>query len=337
MLRSTGRHILKCAPSIRKRFVSSGEDLAAARKIFVNQREMSPDDHETLQEYLRIPECFRERQQGLREPAAAFVPSRKERLEDQLVQRAFSQKDYFNVSTFTSLEEMMAAGVHFGHKKGAWNPLMKRFILGTRFDTHIINLDHTKSYLERALEFLCHCVYIGLRVVFVNSRPHFQYLTQATARECGQYFITDKWTTGKLTDPMGSLGTLRLPDLMICTSSTVCAQGILEANHMGIPTIAVVDTDADPRIITYPVPGNDDSMSSIKLFSRIFRDAIQRAQEKRAQDLLILNRQTPLDLENAHSNVQALVDGLDSRYDELDRKCSMILSSHGPSNPHYFS
>ncbi len=52
---------------------------------------------------------------------------------------------------------------------------------------------------------------------------------------------------------------------------------------MLIPTVAICDTDIDPSQITYPVPGNDDSMVSVQLYARLFKEAIMRGKAKRAQ------------------------------------------------------
>jgi len=51
-------------------------------------------------------------------------------------------------------------------------------------------------------------------------------------------------------------------------------QAIIDAAKVGIPTIGVVDSDCNPNIITYPIPGNDDTLESIQLYLHLFKQAI---------------------------------------------------------------
>lgn len=60
-----------------------------------------------------------------------------------------------------------------------------------------------------------------------------------------------------------------------------------DAAKMCIPTIGIVDSNSNPNLITYPVPGNDDSASSIELYCNLFRDAILLGKERRSKDMLV--------------------------------------------------
>ena len=60
----------------------------------------------------------------------------------------------------------------------------------------------------------------------------------------------------------------------------------LDAAKMNIPTMAIVDTDCDPNIITFPVPGNDDSLESQQLYLHLFKQAILLGKKKRKEDLV---------------------------------------------------
>ncbi|KAJ9586318.1 hypothetical protein L9F63_020026 [Diploptera punctata] len=55
--------------------------------------------------------------------------------------------------------------------------------------------------------------------------------------------------------------------------------GVTESAKMCIPTIGIVDTNCNPNLVTYPVPGNDDSPVSIELYCKLFREAIRRGKE----------------------------------------------------------
>jgi small subunit ribosomal protein S2 len=60
---------------------------------------------------------------------------------------------------------------------------------------------------------------------------------------------------------------------------------VSEANRLGIPVVGILDTNADPGPIDYPVPGNDDAIRSIKLITGLMADAVIEGQEKRAKQL----------------------------------------------------
>jgi small subunit ribosomal protein S2 len=50
---------------------------------------------------------------------------------------------------------------------------------------------------------------------------------------------------------------------------------VTEANKLGIPVVAVVDTNVDPEVVQYPIPGNDDAIRSNSLFARVVADAVE--------------------------------------------------------------
>lgn len=58
-------------------------------------------------------------------------------------------------------------------------------------------------------------------------------------------------------------------------------RAVYDANKMLIPTVGIVDSNCDPNLITYPVPGNDDSLTSIQFYCKVFKEAISRGKQKR--------------------------------------------------------
>ncbi len=182
------------------------------------------------------------------------------------------------------MEDLLRARVHLGHKTGLWNPLMKRFIHGSRAGLHILDLDRTLPLLHKALNVTAHVAYRGGIILFVNERPQFEGLVQRTARDCREFFITQKWRGGTLTNSYMLLGTLRLPDLMIFTSVPPSKTAVKETAMACIPSIGVVDSDCNPSQIMYPIPGNDDSPSALRLYCRLFSEAILLGKEKRTSD-----------------------------------------------------
>ncbi|MCK4303598.1 MAG: 30S ribosomal protein S2 [Candidatus Eisenbacteria sp.] len=69
----------------------------------------------------------------------------------------------------------------------------------------------------------------------------------------------------------------RLPGLIFILDTKKEHIAVTEANRLGIPSIGIVDTNADPSEVTYPIPGNDDAIRSIQLYSRFMSDAILEA------------------------------------------------------------
>ncbi len=192
--------------------------------------------------------------------------------------------DYFGVHSLVSMEDLLRARVHLGHKTGLWNTQMKRFIHGSRAGIHILDLDQTLPLLHTALNVTAHIAYRGGIVLFVNERPQYEGFIQRTARDCGEYFITQKWRGGTLTNSFMLLGTLRLPDLVIFTSVPPSKTAIRETAMSCIPSVGIVDSDCDPSQIMYPVPGNDDSPSAIRLYCELFSRAILLGKERRQSD-----------------------------------------------------
>lgn len=193
-------------------------------------------------------------------------------------------EDYFNIASLTSVEELFTSRVHLGHKAGSWNPIMKGYIYGTRAGVHIIDLEKTWRHLHLALNVASHIAYRGGIILFVNERSPFERITQEAARECGAYFVVQKWKAGTLTNSYKLLGTPRLPDLVVFFSVPPSKTAIKEAAMCNIPAVGVLDTDCTPNLITYPIPGNDDSPTAMRLYLRLFRDAINSARKMQAED-----------------------------------------------------
>ena len=184
-----------------------------------------------------------------------------------------------NVDSMVSVKDLFNARVHFGHKRGMWNPLMKPYIKGTRACLHIIDLDKTLVHLKLALKVAGTIAQRNGIIMFVNERSQFDRLTQAAARDCGEYFSTPKWRPGSLTNSFMLLGTLKLPDLLIFLSTPPSKTAITEAAMCNIPTIGIVDTDCNPNLITYPIPGNDDTPSAVELYCKLFTRVIMNGKE----------------------------------------------------------
>jgi small subunit ribosomal protein S2 len=126
-------------------------------------------------------------------------------------------------------------------------------------------------------------------IVFKYSRyaQHIP-LIERTALEAGEYSHCKPWNGGTFTDSMRRFGSvIRLPDLCIFFHTQEKLNephgAINEAAKMFIPTVAFCDTDVDPSLVTYPVPGNDDSMASVQLYANLVKQAILIGKNKRKE------------------------------------------------------
>ena len=102
--------------------------------------------------------------------------------------------------TGIGIKELLDAGVHFGHQTRRWNPKMKPFIFDARNGIHIIDLSKSLPLLEKACEFLREKVAGGGRVLFVATKKQAQEIVKESAKACGQFFSTERWLGGTLTN-----------------------------------------------------------------------------------------------------------------------------------------
>ncbi|KAM6976232.1 small ribosomal subunit protein uS2m [Tautogolabrus adspersus] len=232
---------------------------------------------------------------------AASIKSQQLQIDDlpeKIINQTLEKPDYFRVSELISLKDLFDARAHLGHKKGCRHRLMEPYLYGCRFDQDIIDLDQTVEHLEQALNFTAHVAYRGGVILFVSRRRQFSHLVEKTAKDCGEYAHTRYWQGGLLTNAPVQYGPgVRLPDLIIflSTLNNVFQQhmGIRDAAKMNIPTVGVVDSNCNPSLVTYPVPGNDDTPAAMELYCRLFKMTINRAKDKRKQMELLQSLSAP--------------------------------------------
>jgi len=215
-----------------------------------------------------------------------------------------------------TLRQLLEAGVHFGHQKHRWNPLMGPYIYGDRNGIHIMDLTQTVPLLDAALQVVSATVAKGGRILFVGTKRQASKAIAEAAERSAQYYMNHRWLGGTLTNwktvsnsisrlkqidealeggaagltkkerlgmereqakLQASLGGIRsmggTPDLLFVIDTNKEALAITEAKKLGIPVIAVLDTNSDPRGIDFPIPGNDDAGRAIALYT----DLIARA------------------------------------------------------------
>ncbi|KAJ8687203.1 hypothetical protein QAD02_022997 [Eretmocerus hayati] len=196
--------------------------------------------------------------------------------------------DYFGVSKLFTVEDLFNARVHYGHTEGTLDPRMKTFIYGSRLGHIIFDLDQTAELLREALNFTAHIAYNRGIILFLCRNPQFTHLVEKTAIECGEFSHTRRWRGGIFTNSLNEFqASTRLPDLCIFlnTLNPVALQhrAVSNAAKMCIPTVGIVDSDVNPNLITYPVPGNDDTPIAARLYCKLFKQAILLGKEARSK------------------------------------------------------
>ncbi|MFW5888610.1 MAG: 30S ribosomal protein S2 [Patescibacteria group bacterium] len=99
-----------------------------------------------------------------------------------------------------SLEEMLAAGMHFGHSTSKWHPKMKPYIFTSKKGVNIIDLTKTSQMLEEALEFMKNLTAEKKLILFVGTKKQVKHPMEETAKETGMPYICEKWPGGAITN-----------------------------------------------------------------------------------------------------------------------------------------
>ena len=217
-----------------------------------------------------------------------------------------------------TIRQLLDSGVHFGHQTRRWNPKVKRFILTERSGIHIIDLQQSLAYIDKAYDFVTETVAHGGTILFVGTKKQAQESIAEQATRVGQPYVNQRWLGGLLTNFQTvskrlarmkeleeldfddtatsgftkkellikkreliklhkSLGGIRnltkTPSAMWVVDPKREHLAIDEARKLGIPVIGILDTNADPDELAYPIPGNDDAIRSVALLTRIIADA----------------------------------------------------------------
>ena len=227
--------------------------------------------------------------------------------------------------TGITLKDMFDAGLHFGHQTKRWNPKMKGYIFDKRNGIHIIDLQQSVELLDEAAAFVRDVVLGGKKILFVATKRQMAELVKSVAIESDQYYVTERWLGGTLTNAKtirssvkrmhqlqatakangGELSEHKQENSMLrrelskleknlsgiadmiaepgCVFIVDCvkeANAVKEATRLGIPVVAIVDTNADPEPIDYVVPANDDSVNGVKLILEGLTKVIKTANDE---------------------------------------------------------
>ena len=99
-----------------------------------------------------------------------------------------------------SIEQLLEAGVHLGHKTLRWNPKMKKYIFGKRDSVHIIDLTQTLELTNKALEKMYEVISNNGKILFISTKKQASESIAELAKSTGQYFVNYRWLGGMLTN-----------------------------------------------------------------------------------------------------------------------------------------
>ena len=221
-----------------------------------------------------------------------------------------------------TIQQLLEAGVHLGHKTLRWNPKMKKYIFGKRDSIHIIDLTQTLELTKVALEKIHSTIANNGKILFVSTKKQASEAIAEVAKETDQYFVNYRWLGGMLTNwgtisnsikklkkleidlvaenrgftkkellkmsvkkdklqrSLGGISSMKkIPDLVFIIDTNYESLAIQESVKLGIPIVAILDSNSNPDGIDYPIPGNDDARRSIDLYCNLIKDTIVDAKK----------------------------------------------------------
>ena len=96
--------------------------------------------------------------------------------------------------------ELLDAGVHFGHLKKKWNPKMSPYIFMERKGIHIIDLNRSLECLDKAANAMKQIAKSGRKIMFVATKKQARQIVSEAARSVGMPFVTERWLGGMMTN-----------------------------------------------------------------------------------------------------------------------------------------
>ena len=99
-----------------------------------------------------------------------------------------------------TVEEMLKAGMHFGHRTSKWHPKMAPFIFGSRNGVHVIDLAKSRKLLATALAFLEKSAAEGKVILLVGTKEQVNKTLKETAEDAGVPYVNEGWLGGSITN-----------------------------------------------------------------------------------------------------------------------------------------
>jgi len=229
-----------------------------------------------------------------------------------------------NPSRNATISALLASGAHFGHASTRMDPNFMPYAYGTRAGITIIDLDQTLPLLRRAASLVRAIAANDGQIVFIGTRSDIRPVVQKAAERLGEqgYHVGDRWLPGTLTNKWQMFGhdVVRkervVPDLVILLNPIANMNAIRECALEHVPTIGIIDSNVDPRIVMYPVPANDESTRTAEIIAGVLSIAgregvmIRKAEEQKR-----------LEEEQRRQEAEER-DRYEKQRDELDRKAA---------------
>jgi len=227
-------------------------------------------------------------------------------------------------------EDLLEAGVHFGHMKRKWNPAMAPYIFEEKKGIHIIDLNKTIAHLDQSAAALKQIAKSGKKILFVATKKQAKDIIADKVAEINMPYVTERWSGGMLTnfqttrrsirkmtsiDKMKTDGTwetlnkrerlfktrqrekleknfgsiadmTRQPAAIFIVDIVKEHIALKEAKRLNIPVFAIVDTNSNPKLVDFPIPGNDDATKSITIIMDAICGAVKEGltERKNAKD-----------------------------------------------------
>lgn len=224
------------------------------------------------------------------------------------------------------MNDLLEAGVHFGHNRSKWNPNMAPYIFMEHNGIHLIDVNKTINKLDIAAAAAKNIAKSGRKILFVATKKQAKDIVVKAAKRVNMPYVTDRWLGGMLTNfatvrksvkklnnldqllkdgsvnnsiakrerllitrekeklesVLGGIMDLkRLPAALFIVDIKKEHIAIAEATKLNLTTLALVDTNSDPTIVDFPIPGNDDSTKSISIITEYIIQAIEEGLNER--------------------------------------------------------
>ena len=246
-----------------------------------------------------------------------------------------------------TIQQLLEAGVHLGHKTLRWNPKMKKYIFGKKDSIHIIDLTQTLELTQVALEKVYKTISENGKILFISTKKQASDAIADLGKSTDQYYVNYRWLGGMLTNwgtisnsikklqkinkdlssenrgftkkellkmsaqrdklerSLGGISNMKkTPDLVFIIDTNYESLAIKESIKLGIPIIAVLDTNSNPDGIDFPIPGNDDARRSIDLYCSLIKSTIVEANKniKQTSSVEVSKEKNTLQIEENKTN-----------------------------------
>ena len=175
-----------------------------------------------------------------------------------------------------TIQQLLEAGVHLGHKTLRWNPKMKKYIFGKRDSIHIIDLTQTLELTKVALQKVYETISNSIKKLKKLEIDLVAENRGFTKKELLKMSVKKD----KLQRSLGGIAEMKkVPDLVFIIDTNYESLAIQESVKLGIPIIAILDSNSNPDGIDFPIPGNDDARRAIDLYCNLIKETINAAKK----------------------------------------------------------